>query len=1120
MPVKKPFWIETLIRAELYHALDNNMAAEKLISAIKDPQFSFLRKALSGFYIFMDRRFSCKDIQYDFSNNISAINEEFIQKLDLDVGSDPEALEDQIIRDVYLLFVEVLKKIQSRLEHESVPNREAFGKLITEECEGRFNSTVLLDEIRERVEPYVSFENDRIKAVKDKTREILTAKIDRYLNKYDRIKFYKSSNVLDKDVRRTFYTKDNLVIFVIYLLTKYQINLHAIVHNKNAELSEILTDYSAKQKDLERCQYIFTFTRLLSKYIVVNTENRRYALYAYLFQVLSLLRRGYTFMLLNKYEQAFNDYTYAEKHLRMLKPKYEKKTKKKGKEENNELIDLCNKFIYPLILCYKGELYRRDYAYANAFQYYCSAVVRFGITIDNTHDSNPDEQMEFLLGGYAAVKALTNKGKTFLEMGEFRRALKWFLKSLGVAISIHNNRVNKVVPFALDTLDEMLAFLEDTKFDPVIDKEQLYVVLSRLTKTFSSYVRKKSFQDPDHDLCILISDLTNRIGLVLNLLNIPDVHESRMKERVIRNRLAYEWLCMSICLHRENALAHFNRMIFNCIAQYINYQFTEFGSIDTKYKIAEFAVSTCEFDAGEIFERLNRQFAMCVVNSLQQLDLEQNDDYRRIVRKLLFKYFSYTHNFATKNAEIYKYLMRPKTIDLANRFVPEELYICFLQRWSSFTPAIPRPSTFNIQGGGYFIIFNGKGIVIDPGFDFLENFYSEGFSLADIDVIIVTHDHMDHLDDLDTILSLLHSRFALDTSKEDRKQIDLFFNLSVQSRYSFLLNQAESSDADPFYKLHVLTPGSTGFYCDNDGKKLLDIDVIQTHHSELAAQDYSIGVILYFYLNGSKKEKAFKIGYTSDTAYMEGASGQLDVWEKMKIHGMPNLCIMHINSTPFRELKNALDLEIENSESTRNVLKLAAESDNKDLKLLADQFLYSYWYRNDEIPKMSHVEEDRVKLGDHLFFKGVYSVLKNVIKSNSASKEQKLLIISEFREEMGSYRNKVAHFLNEDLVRNDEIKCISADIGLVIRCLPKTGKMFVRCSLCNLNNDYDVKDKYYHPSEMKEVCLKGEDEGLFYFCKYHDPEPTHHQPNPRKLPKSEFAEKIERYHLFKQVNIR
>ena len=49
-----------------------------------------------------------------------------------------------------------------------------------------------------------------------------------------------------------------------------------------------------------------------------------------------------------------------------------------------------------------------------------------------------------------------------------------------------------------------------------------------------------------------------------------------------------------------------------------------------------------------------------------------------------------------------------------------------------------------------------KGIVIDPGFDFIQNFREAGFFLNDIDYILITHAHNDHSADLEALTSLLH----------------------------------------------------------------------------------------------------------------------------------------------------------------------------------------------------------------------------------------------------------------------------------------------------------------------------------------------------------------------------
>jgi tetratricopeptide (TPR) repeat protein len=117
-------------------------------------------------------------------------------------------------------------------------------------------------------------------------------------------------------------------------------------------------------------------------------------------------------------------------------------------------------------------------------------------------------------------------------------------------------------------------------------------------------------------------------------------------------------------------------------------------------------------------------------------------------------------------------------------------YVC-MRRYSSAFPLLPRPSAFRAHGGGYFIRLHRRwhrkrkvgaaidpcpegtrrpslpaearpfGIVVDPGPDFIENLYRTGFSLSDIDMIVVTHDHVDHLNSLESLLSLMNYRDGL-----------------------------------------------------------------------------------------------------------------------------------------------------------------------------------------------------------------------------------------------------------------------------------------------------------------------------------------------------------------------
>ncbi|WP_275372856.1 MBL fold metallo-hydrolase [Clostridium tertium] len=51
---------------------------------------------------------------------------------------------------------------------------------------------------------------------------------------------------------------------------------------------------------------------------------------------------------------------------------------------------------------------------------------------------------------------------------------------------------------------------------------------------------------------------------------------------------------------------------------------------------------------------------------------------------------------------------------------------------------------------------NGKGIVIDPGFNFIENFKGLNHYFDEIDIVLISHAHNDHTADIESILTLLH----------------------------------------------------------------------------------------------------------------------------------------------------------------------------------------------------------------------------------------------------------------------------------------------------------------------------------------------------------------------------
>ncbi|MDR3217072.1 MAG: tetratricopeptide repeat protein [Clostridiaceae bacterium] len=93
--------------------------------------------------------------------------------------------------------------------------------------------------------------------------------------------------------------------------------------------------------------------------------------------------------------------------------------------------------------------------------------------------------------------------------------------------------------------------------------------------------------------------------------------------------------------------------------------------------------------------------------------------------------------------------------DKSDRSDKSDFEFMVLRRWNSFTPIVGS-GYYASKGGGYFIKYKDKGIVIDPGFNFIENFIAAGFNFIDIDYIMITHAHNDHTADLDSLLTLLH----------------------------------------------------------------------------------------------------------------------------------------------------------------------------------------------------------------------------------------------------------------------------------------------------------------------------------------------------------------------------
>lgn len=871
-------------------------------------------------------------------------------------------------------------------------------------------------------------------------------------------------------------TNDEKFSFGLFLLAlgiRYQIFLKQIIDSMSFNLFSkdkgqyrlISEDIYKKNKDrIERCQKIFTFIRVMSKYYPeVFGEKEKHS---YIVQALSAFNRGYAYFLGEKYEKAFNDFTLSQRLLRKI-------------PFDNGLSKLYKDLLKPACLGLKGECYRQDYSYDNAFHYYCNSVIYFTeLAEKNT------AYKDLLTESFFLLKAKINKSKMFLEMGEFRRALKWNLSALKqvFAMLLLNVKVEKLRN-ELNSIDEQLnnsiVYHEENKYEPDIIKSEIYTLMNPLTDNLKQIISsRKKIIKRQCMASILLSDIFNRVSIIFYLLNLPEPTKG------VRHHLAYHWLELSLEMDENNGLAHYNKLI------YLTFEEPENKIL---LKLPAFEKELLRYE-GSIFDIWNRHFTTAIIQSISGKRCQKESEEQIIACSLLSKLLLYTDNFATKNKEIFRYMMRGRTIE--ERFKDETIFYC-LKRWGSYTPIIPRPSTFYNRGGGFLIIHNNRGIAVDPGFDFLINLYQEGFSIADVDAVIVTHDHIDHSANLDFLLSLWY--YQKEIGK--KKTRELFLNPGMIERYSFLLR-------DKNYRVHPLSAGSTTE--PEDKAYRFKIDVKKALHKELSTEEYSVGLLIT--LTDENNMRRFTIGFSGDTAYNETI---------MEEYLDSDLLIVNMCTTPFPELKHLLQLKMNNDyfEELKSFLHEIEESKVPEFIEIAKELKYAYWYdttkdANDTL----FSPPSNPDLLEHIYLLGILKLNNELHKRISLGQfHPKIIAISEIREEIGSFRNKLATFLN----MFNETKCgkthihtryITADIGLSVRFLEENNRkiqIFLSCTKCKLNNDSLFDDIYHAPFNIIDFCIKAEEEGLFYLCRRHDTTDVN-----KDYRKEQFHQRAERYNIF------
>jgi len=284
------------------------------------------------------------------------------------------------------------------------------------------------------------------------------------------------------------------------------------------------------------------------------------------------------------------------------------------------------------------------------------------------------------------------------------------------------------------------------------------------------------------------------------------------------------------------------------------------------------------------------------------------------------------------------------------RPVRKEKTLYVLRRFNSYTPILAY-SGAESRGGGYFLEWNDYGIVIDPGFNFVQNFLEvkdkEGnpkFSITDIDAVVITHAHNDHTSDFEALLNLV---YEYNDKNKTQKLIDVYLSPSAMKKLIGLFSLQRKIIN------HIYTLNSDDSQIEIT--KGLMLGAIPAKHHDIVSGEYCIGLVF----TGEDK----KIVFTSDTGWSSNLLQS--AYEK---HEGCDYLIAHIGTVTQQEMNYPNE--------QGNI------SDDKDL-------------------------EERILDKHHLGLIGVIKAIETL--------KPKYVILSEFGEELKGLRCRICKILQSSL---------------------------------------------------------------------------------------------------------
>jgi tetratricopeptide (TPR) repeat protein len=524
---------------------------------------------------------------------------------------------------------------------------------------------------------------------------------------------------------------------------------------------------------------------------------------------------------------------------------------------------------------------------------------------------------------------------------------------------------------------------------------------------------------------------------------------------------------------------------------------------------------------------------------------------RDVARDLLRDFLIHTDSIESRKSQVYSNLVKPRLAAAATTSGEAALEFICLRRYSSAYPILPRPREFRSDGGGYFVRVHpgggggtALGIAVDPGTGYIDCLYRERLSVADIDVILVTHDHVDHASALEPLLAIRH-----EARKFSKKGVirpiwilgneSIFRRLSAISMYTGsndikLVNLADTDQTRLEEVASALTDALANLVPSgvDSPAAVLTLDALPsseidgTGHVD-AMKNASTGLLITLGVEGGPSRS---IAVGGDLPNVPADAAWTPAWERAF---QSDLLVAHLSTVPMTELRKLSGLG--ELHLTPALAKEAARLEQIWHGLGDDmeaRFKYALWLeykvREDVFEAVGPLDCDealepwRLPEG-HPYLQGTMRLARAFRDSVASDADQRpeharrQFLIGELSEELGSVRNKIALRITKRIFNRPDprapaeyadCRAITADIGMrsILSTDPESEEVRVQCSTCALDFDMTTDERLHPLSDITEVCVKGENEGIFYSCAAHRPDGQVVDPT--------FVERHERFDVF------